>query len=1020
MLDLILALLAFLASLILLASPVLALIAIVKVSKLERELRRLERSSGAPSRTSSEDQPRRVEASSPWPEPARALPTPPPQAAAPEATRPASVPVPDPAPLKPVVVASDRPQAKPAAPAPKRERIQWEQWVGIRGAAVLGGILFALAGILFFKHAFDRGWITPAMRIALGATVGLVSLAASELFRRRDYRFAPAATAGAGLVVLYATIWASFRLYEFTSALAALPLMALVTALSAFVAVRFQSQLVAILGLVGGFAAPLLLSIQADHPIGLFGYVLLLDLGLLGLGLRMRWPSLGLFGMIGTFLIELVWSARHFDASLFPLALASLAVFALVFAAAGQRSPGSSRRAWLTSQAGSVLLPFAFAAYFASMADLGSALWPLALLIAFLAVAAGWIAVRQQAKWLVSGAASGAVAVCATWLVGSHKVSFSAWDFALSTVYLSTLFYLSELYFGRSKETLGTRRWSVPLAPAIAVIGFGLLNWVAVTMRFSPSPWPWLVASLGPAVLLHLIGSGERAGVLRVVGASLAGLGMATWLHVLVWEEYLSTVRETPARALPSSADTLVWIVLACSFLCGLAWWSRRRESEVHAHWAARAASVFPLLLAFSQSFRHQTEAHPGLVMTTSLSLALFAALPGVLSGSGRWFGAALVLFLLDRSRWTSSFLSTPENASIAGDLFVLELSALLVLATVPLIARRTLGASRVAWAALALAMIVALGTANRLLEAHFAADRPALAAAALALLALGIFGLTRFSLARGSIARESADRWLLGSAAFLTSISLAEAAEHHSRLLVHAYAALFLAVLWRWRPSLGLKTLTVGFASLSAAGIVHLCFRGLESRAEHFESAPILVWNWTSYATGVPALCALLAALVIGTRETAHVTNLEQRRPLRGRAWASAWISLVATVLLFVWINLQVLTYFETGPMLRLAHDYGPACDLTLSVSWIGYALLLLAVGMARGVAGLRQVSLAFLLLTLFKVFLRDLGDLEGLYRVGSLLGLGVSLILVSLLYQRFVFPRRSGAGEAVEGSVA
>jgi len=65
----------------------------------------------------------------------------------------------------------------------------------------------------------------------------------------------------------------------------------------------------------------------------------------------------------------------------------------------------------------------------------------------------------------------------------------------------------------------------------------------------------------------------------------------------------------------------------------------------------------------------------------------------------------------------------------------------------------------------------------------------------------------------------------------------------------------------------------------------------------------------------------------------------------------------------------------------------------------------------MARSISGLRQVSLAFLLLTLVKVFLHDLGDLEGLYRVGSLFGLAISLLLVSLLYQRFVFPRRAAA---------
>jgi uncharacterized membrane protein len=39
--------------------------------------------------------------------------------------------------------------------------------------------------------------------------------------------------------------------------------------------------------------------------------------------------------------------------------------------------------------------------------------------------------------------------------------------------------------------------------------------------------------------------------------------------------------------------------------------------------------------------------------------------------------------------------------------------------------------------------------------------------------------------------------------------------------------------------------------------------------------------------------------------------------------------------------------------------------------------------------------------------VFLLDLHDLRGLYRVGSFLGLAMSLLAVSLLYQRFVFRR-------------
>ena len=45
--------------------------------------------------------------------------------------------------------------------------------------------------------------------------------------------------------------------------------------------------------------------------------------------------------------------------------------------------------------------------------------------------------------------------------------------------------------------------------------------------------------------------------------------------------------------------------------------------------------------------------------------------------------------------------------------------------------------------------------------------------------------------------------------------------------------------------------------------------------------------------------------------------------------------------------------------------------------------------------------------MVTIGKIFLYDVGELSDLYRVGALLGLALSLIVVSLVYQRFVFRR-------------
>jgi uncharacterized membrane protein len=77
----------------------------------------------------------------------------------------------------------------------------------------------------------------------------------------------------------------------------------------------------------------------------------------------------------------------------------------------------------------------------------------------------------------------------------------------------------------------------------------------------------------------------------------------------------------------------------------------------------------------------------------------------------------------------------------------------------------------------------------------------------------------------------------------------------------------------------------------------------------------------------------------------------------------------------------------------------------VTTSVAWAVYALILLAIGVRTRSSSMRWLSLGLLVITLGKVFLHDLGELEDLYRVGSLVGLAVSLIIVSLIYQRFVF---------------
>lgn len=108
---------------------------------------------------------------------------------------------------------------------------------------------------------------------------------------------------------------------------------------------------------------------------------------------------------------------------------------------------------------------------------------------------------------------------------------------------------------------------------------------------------------------------------------------------------------------------------------------------------------------------------------------------------------------------------------------------------------------------------------------------------------------------------------------------------------------------------------------------------------------------------------------------------------------------------LLFAFSSLTVRQHFH-GASLE-GGTMSPAEFYSYSVVWLLTGLGLLAFGLARRNRTARTASLAFMLLAVGKVFLFDASQLQGLYRVFSFLGLGVSLMGLSYFYSRFSIPR-------------
>lgn len=144
--------------------------------------------------------------------------------------------------------------------------------------------------------------------------------------------------------------------------------------------------------------------------------------------------------------------------------------------------------------------------------------------------------------------------------------------------------------------------------------------------------------------------------------------------------------------------------------------------------------------------------------------------------------------------------------------------------------------------------------------------------------------------------------------------------------------------------------------------------------------------------AFGLPALLMLLAA-----RQLDRLLEGEQRR-----LWVRG-LALAAFLLVFVGWTLQVRQIFH-GPYLNEG-PVGLAEQYAYSLAWVILGVILLVIGVSTGSRTARYASLAVMALAVFKVFLYDLSNLQDLYRVFSFLGLGVSLLLLGYVYQRFVF---------------
>ncbi len=209
-------------------------------------------------------------------------------------------------------------------------------WVWLSGGntIVRVGVLILFIGVAFLvKYAAEHAMFPIELRLAAVAAGAVVLLVVGWRLRAKPDRAGYALTLqGAGIAILYLTIFAALRLYSLIPASLAFPLLVGIAAFSALLAIRQDAMSLAVTGAAGGFLAPILASTGGGSHVMLFSYYAVLNAGIFFIANYKAWRPLNLVGFVFTFVIGLTWGYKFYRPEFFATTEPFLILFFVAYA----------------------------------------------------------------------------------------------------------------------------------------------------------------------------------------------------------------------------------------------------------------------------------------------------------------------------------------------------------------------------------------------------------------------------------------------------------------------------------------------------------------------------------------------------------------------------------------------------------------------------------------------------------------------------------------------------------------
>lgn len=194
------------------------------------------------------------------------------------------------------------------------------------------GIIITVIGVAIgAKYSIDHDLITPLTRIILGYLAGVALFGLGIRLKKKYENYSAVLVSGA-IAIIYFITFAAYNFYSLMPQVIAFLLMVIFTVLGVVTAIKFNKQVIALIGLVGAYAIPFLLSEGSGKVAILFSYMAIINIGILVIAFKKYWKWLYYTSFGLSWIIFNSWKAsKYVPEQHFGLACTFLILFFITF-----------------------------------------------------------------------------------------------------------------------------------------------------------------------------------------------------------------------------------------------------------------------------------------------------------------------------------------------------------------------------------------------------------------------------------------------------------------------------------------------------------------------------------------------------------------------------------------------------------------------------------------------------------------------------------------------------------------